>query len=122
MLRWRTCEEIIKRGFAQLMKAEGLAKADRNWRRGHDESRLVLNLEASSPSAGENSKFAINLDVFAAAIVEKGGHRAFNRKASAPSANPEPPTKNRLRSRSLTDRDARSESESNLSGDRDKGV
>lgn len=72
MLRWRTCEEIIKRGFAQLMKAEGLAKADRNWRRGHDESRLVLNLEASSSSAGENSKFAINLDVFAAAIVEKG--------------------------------------------------
>ncbi len=26
MLRWRTCEEIIKRGFAQLMKAEGLAR------------------------------------------------------------------------------------------------
>ncbi|UWM74990.1 DUF4304 domain-containing protein [Rhizobium sp. WSM4643] len=82
----KSIDEVIKRGFAQLLKGEEFKKSGRNWHRPHGEDWLIVNLQASNSNFGENGKFTVNLGVFVAAVASMAGQNAIEGKPSEPSA------------------------------------
>ncbi|PDV87103.1 hypothetical protein CO652_17545 [Rhizobium sp. H4] len=78
----KSIDEVIKRGFAQLLKGEGFKKSGRNWHRPQGENWLIVNLQASSSNFGENGKFTVNLGVFVAAVASMAGQNAIDEKPS----------------------------------------
>lgn len=76
----RSIDEVIKLGFADLLKAHGFKKSGRNWHRADGENWLVVNVQASSSNFGEDGKFTVNLGVYAAAVAALAGQIAINGK------------------------------------------
>ncbi|OWW00224.1 DUF4304 domain-containing protein [Rhizobium sp. R693] len=73
----RSIDEVIKHGFADLLKAHGFKKSGRNWHRADGENWLIVNVQASSSNSGENGKFVVNLGVYAAAVAALAGEVAI---------------------------------------------
>ncbi|MBB5576414.1 MULTISPECIES: DUF4304 domain-containing protein [Rhizobium] len=82
----KSIDEVIKRGFAQLLKSEGFKKSGRNWHRSQGKDWLIVNLQASRWNLEENGKFTVNLGVFVAAVASMAGQNAIEGKPSEPSA------------------------------------
>ncbi|MHC2362732.1 DUF4304 domain-containing protein [Rhizobium leguminosarum] len=73
-------DEVIKLGFADLLKTHGFKRSGRNWHRADGENWLIVNVQASSSNFGENGKFTVNLGVYAAAVAALAGQIAINGK------------------------------------------
>jgi len=76
----RSIDEVIKLGFADLLKAHGFKKTGRNWHRADGENWLIVNAQASSSNSGENGKFVVNLGVYAAAVAALAGEAPIDGK------------------------------------------
>lgn len=73
-------DEVIKLGFADLLKAHGFKKSGRNWHRADGENWLIVNVQASSGNFGVSGKFTINLGIYMAAVASLAGERAISGK------------------------------------------
>ncbi|ANM11344.1 MULTISPECIES: DUF4304 domain-containing protein [unclassified Rhizobium] len=69
----RSIDQVIKLGFADLLKVRGFKKTGRNWHRADGENWLIVNVQASSSNSGKNGKFVVNLGVYVAAVAALAG-------------------------------------------------
>ncbi|WP_267550212.1 DUF4304 domain-containing protein [Rhizobium rhizogenes] len=73
-------DEVIKLGFADLLKAHGFRKSGRNWHRADGENWLIVNVQASSGNFGESGKFTVNLGIYFAAVASLAGQTPISGK------------------------------------------
>ncbi|MQB45020.1 DUF4304 domain-containing protein [Rhizobium sp. ICMP 5592] len=73
-------DEVIKLGFADLLKAYRFKKSGRTWHKVDGENWLIVNVQASRSNFGERGQFVVNLGVYAAPVAALAGQKAIDGK------------------------------------------
>ncbi|MBX5068619.1 DUF4304 domain-containing protein [Rhizobium lentis] len=66
-------DDVIKLGFADLLRAHGFKKSGRNWHKADGENWLIVNVQASRSNFGDRGQFTVNLGVYMASVAALSG-------------------------------------------------
>ncbi|SCB58783.1 protein of unknown function [Rhizobium aethiopicum] len=73
-------DEVIKLGFADLLRAHGFRKSGRTWHKADGENWLIANVQASSSNFGDRGRFTINLGAYMTSVAVLSGQHAIDGK------------------------------------------